>query len=113
MQFRNGRTAARILLALSTAGLAILTAMLTPHSALAGDSCPRLPSKSLVIVIPEGGCQAATPERVSAASEVTIIRGPGFPRVVRKSNSEKVVRRVPGRTGSPSIIIVVNNNSVL
>jgi hypothetical protein len=76
--------------------------------ALASDNCPRLESASLVIVIPEGGCDAADKESVLAsAREVKVIRGAGRPTMagvaVVGTELRAVARDYPG-----ALVIVVD-----
>jgi hypothetical protein len=70
---------------LSLGAAAVLTA-LTAGQALARDNCPRLESTSLVIVIPEGGCNADSAAILAAAKEVTVIRGAGHPNIIRTAS---------------------------
>jgi len=107
MGFGYKRPAGRLGTAALLAGAVVLAAFLA-QPALARDKCPRLPSASLVIVIPEGGCggtEASIPP--STASEVTVIRGSGLPASVRRSRPEAVVE-VSRRAGSRTVVIVVD-----
>ena len=107
MGFSYGRPTGG-LRAVSLAG-ALMLATTLAGPAFAADTCPRLPSASLVIVIPEGGCgdAEAASSVLSAASEVTVIRGGGLPASVRKSRREAVVE-VSRRAGSRTVVIVVD-----
>jgi hypothetical protein len=88
---------------------ALLAASFATGHALARDKCPRLESASLVIVIPEGGCDADPESVLAAAREVTVIRGAGHPRIIRAASAASDVRvRVFPRKAPGALVIVID-----
>lgn len=85
---------------------ALLAASLAAGQALARDNCPRLESASLVIVIPEGGCDADAETVLAATREVTVIRGPGRARVAAAPSGTAVQAVAPD--GSRTIVVVID-----
>jgi hypothetical protein len=91
---------------------ALLAASLASGQALARDNCPRLESASLVIVIPEGGCDADAESVLAPTREVTVIRGAGYPKIrAASAGTEQETRvRVVLRKVSGTSVIFINQS---
>ncbi len=74
--------------------------------AVASDNCKRLPSASLIILVPEGGCDVTDPDKQpKVPDDVTVIRGSApLARLDRTATS--AVKRSFRRSGGPLIIII-------
>jgi hypothetical protein len=90
---------------------ALLAAALLAGPALARDNCPRLPSSSLVILIPEGGCDADASALLEETRGVSVILGRARVDMIRTasigSTSKAQVRVFPqGMRGGASVIFI-------
>lgn len=94
---------------------ALLAASFASGAAAAKDNCPRLASSSLVILIPEGGCDADAAAILEETKGVRVFRGAGYPKTARTASADASqgarVRIYPnGLRGRPVILINIDQS---
>lgn len=100
----KGTPAALAFSALLAGGL-ILSGAFASSPASASDNCKRLPSASLIILVPEGGCNVTDPDKQpKVPDDVTVIRGSAPLARLDKKATGSVTRHTS--VGGPLIIII-------
>jgi hypothetical protein len=96
--------------ALLAATIALSATFAAPASA--SDNCRRLPSASLIILVPEGGCNVTDPDKQpKVPDDVTVIRGSApIARSSAKTEQAGTSRRQVA--GGP-LVIVVNQGVIV
>jgi hypothetical protein len=90
--------------ALLAGGLALSVAFASSPSE-ASDNCKRLPSASLIILVPEGGCDVTDPDKQpKMPGDVTVIRG-GIPMIGLDKKATGSVTR-SAAPGGPLVIVI-------